>query len=211
MEQILHAAGELAATRGIDAVTMPNVAKRLGVKVTSVYWYFRTKDDLVLALADRATREFYEGLDYDGEMQGDDRVLEHFRLYWRRLRANRLWREMFIHSVRRTIGRSAEVQARANQVSSLGVGRIVDAGLTPPEALRAYTILSAYTRGYVLVQQFEDEDGAEDGAAVDPVPREEILAFLRVHGLTAQPDPEQTFELGLRALWAGLSAPAVHR
>ena len=111
-EQILEAAGELAASRGIDAFTMPDVAKRLGVKVTSVYWYFRTRDDLVLALADRATREFYEGLDYDGDLEGDDRVLEHFFLYWRRLRANRLWREVFIHSVRRTIGRSAEVQAQ---------------------------------------------------------------------------------------------------
>ncbi len=201
-EQILEAAGELAASRGIDAFTMPDVAKRLGVKVTSVYWYFRTRDDLVLALADRATREFYEGLDYDGDLEGDDRVLEHFFLYWRRLRANRLWREVFIHSVRRTIGRSAEVQARANRVWSLGVSRIVDAGLTPPEALRAYTVLSAYTRGYVLVQQFQDEEGV----GADPEPGEEVLAFLRVHGLTTPPDPEQTFELGLRALWAGLSA-----
>jgi AcrR family transcriptional regulator len=201
-EQILEAAGELAASRGIDAFTMPDVAKRLGVKVTNVYWYFRTRDDLVGALADRATREFYEGLDYDGELEGDDRVLEHFFLYWRRLRANRLWREVFIHSVRRTISTSAEVQGRANRVWSLGVARIVDAGLSPPDALRAYTILSAYTRGYVLVQQFQDDDGV----SASPEPQEELLAFLQVHGLATQPDPEQTFEVGLRALWAGLSA-----
>ncbi len=37
---------------------MPMLAKHLGVGVTSLYWYFRKKDDLLDAMADRALHEY---------------------------------------------------------------------------------------------------------------------------------------------------------
>ena len=37
---------------------MPLLGKHLGVGVTSIYWYFRKKDDLLNAMTDRALRKY---------------------------------------------------------------------------------------------------------------------------------------------------------
>jgi AcrR family transcriptional regulator len=41
---------------------MPTLAKELGCGVTSIYWYFRSKDDLVVALAERVEKRMYARL-----------------------------------------------------------------------------------------------------------------------------------------------------
>ena len=42
----------------IDNLSMPLLGKHLGVGVTSIYWYFRKKDDLLNAMTDRALRKY---------------------------------------------------------------------------------------------------------------------------------------------------------
>lgn len=49
---------ELAEQVSIDNLSMPLLGKHLGVGVTSIYWYFRKKDDLLNAMADRALRQY---------------------------------------------------------------------------------------------------------------------------------------------------------
>src|SRR5262245_35171438 len=95
-EQIVQAACGLVAAVGLENFLMPELARRLEVPVTSLYWYFRSKEELISAIADRVTREFYAGLEDDAGLIGDDRVLQHFRVYWRRLRGSALLREVFI-------------------------------------------------------------------------------------------------------------------
>ncbi len=51
-ERVLEAAGEPFAEHGLDA-QMPDVARRAGVGVGTVYRHFATKDALVEALAER--------------------------------------------------------------------------------------------------------------------------------------------------------------
>jgi len=47
-QQILEAALELFQTRGFDATTMRQIARRAGVAVGATYYYFKTKEELVL-------------------------------------------------------------------------------------------------------------------------------------------------------------------
>ncbi|NED60037.1 helix-turn-helix transcriptional regulator, partial [Streptomyces sp. SID10244] len=44
-EEIIKGAFELAEEIGVDNLSMPLLGKHLGVGVTSIYWYFRKKDD----------------------------------------------------------------------------------------------------------------------------------------------------------------------
>ena len=53
-DDIIKGAFELAEEVGIDNLSMPLLGKHLGVGVTSIYWYFRKKDDLLNAMTDRA-------------------------------------------------------------------------------------------------------------------------------------------------------------
>jgi AcrR family transcriptional regulator len=61
-EQIIDGAFELASQKDLDSMTMPELASRLGVGVTSIYWYFRKKDDLLRGMSDRAVRAVQEAL-----------------------------------------------------------------------------------------------------------------------------------------------------
>jgi AcrR family transcriptional regulator len=206
-EQIIDAACELASRNGLQEMSMPQVARRLGVGVTSVYWYFRSRDELLCALADRVTAEFYAGLDEDAASAGDDRVLHYFRTFWSRLRENSLWREVFISSFRRTVGNSLDASIRAAQIHQRQIRRMTDAGLSVDDATSAHTILSAYTRGYVLVEHLRRQDDASAPFApgLEDVPGLETYALVRQ--AVAAAAPEATFEIGLQALWHGLSRP----
>ena len=55
---IIEGAFELAETVGIDNLSMPVLGRHLGVGVTSIYWYFRKKDDLLNAMTDRAFKQY---------------------------------------------------------------------------------------------------------------------------------------------------------
>ena len=57
-DDIIKGAFELAEEVGIDNLSMPLLGKHLGVGVTSIYWYFRKKDDLLNAMTDRALRQY---------------------------------------------------------------------------------------------------------------------------------------------------------
>ena len=57
-DEIVTGAFEVAAEVSLDNLSMPMLAKHLGVGVTSLYWYFRKKDDLLDAMADRALHEY---------------------------------------------------------------------------------------------------------------------------------------------------------
>ncbi|MGP3533992.1 TetR/AcrR family transcriptional regulator [Microbacterium sp. RD1] len=61
-EEILDGAFAVAATTGLDGLSMPGLAAHLGVGVTSLYWYFRKKDDLLRAMNDRAVHTLHESL-----------------------------------------------------------------------------------------------------------------------------------------------------
>jgi AcrR family transcriptional regulator len=187
--QIVAAAWELASAAGLEGFSMPQLARHLGVGVASVYWYFRSKDDLLAALADRATIEYYQGLDDDGDLDGEDLVLQHFRVIWRRLRENRLYQEVFISRFWHTVGLSTEATARAANRHQRELALMVDAGLSAQQASEAYGVLSAYTRGHAMVADLQAADLPPE---IDP---------------TWASGGGRSFDLGLRGLWRGLSGP----
>ena len=57
-DDIISGAFELAEQVSIDNLSMPLLGKHLGVGVTSIYWYFRKKDDLLNAMTDQALRKY---------------------------------------------------------------------------------------------------------------------------------------------------------
>jgi AcrR family transcriptional regulator len=58
VNEILKGAFEVAADVSIDNLSMPLLARHLDVGVTSIYWYFRKKDELLDAMTDRALAQY---------------------------------------------------------------------------------------------------------------------------------------------------------
>src|SRR3954452_20664645 len=48
----------MAAEVSIDNLSMPLLARALDVGLTSIYWYFRKKDELLDAMTDRALAQY---------------------------------------------------------------------------------------------------------------------------------------------------------
>jgi TetR/AcrR family transcriptional repressor of nem operon len=62
-EKLLDAAEELVQTRGYNAFSFRDLAKRVGIRAASVHHYFPSKADLGRRLMDRYRRSFGEALE----------------------------------------------------------------------------------------------------------------------------------------------------
>lgn len=61
-EDILSVCKEMVAEKGLQAINMRNVAGKCGVAVGSVYNYFPSKTDLMIAVIDAIWREIIQGI-----------------------------------------------------------------------------------------------------------------------------------------------------
>lgn len=62
--RIIDAAMEVIAERGCDQLTFDHVAEKIGVTKGAVYWYFKTKDELITAVMKKFQSEF-ERINFD--------------------------------------------------------------------------------------------------------------------------------------------------
>ncbi|WP_245926415.1 TetR/AcrR family transcriptional regulator [Methanospirillum lacunae] len=56
--RIINAAIDVIAERGSDQLTFDRVAKKIGVTKGAVYWYFKTKDELIIAVMKKFKCDF---------------------------------------------------------------------------------------------------------------------------------------------------------
>ncbi len=67
-EQILDYAQSLVQTRGYNAMSFRDLAEEIGIKTSSIHYYFPTKEDLAVALLDRYRGVFRNMLaEFDAE------------------------------------------------------------------------------------------------------------------------------------------------
>lgn len=149
-EDIIAAAFELIAEEaGVDGLSMPRLARHLDVGVTSLYWYFRSKDDLLAALTEEAADQFYQLLpDYSGR-PWDEHLSSYFRDFRQVFRDNPALCDLIV--LRAPLqARSPEAMRRFFTLLERELSALVQAGFPVAEAVDAYMTLSVYTRGCVL-------------------------------------------------------------
>ena len=133
-ERIVDASLELLDKHGIAGFSLPKLGRALGADPTAVYRHFASKDDLVLAIADRLIAESMAGMEPRGCWV--DTVIEGTR----RLRAVYLAHPAAASlSASRTTGGPAEMQA----INFL-IGAVLEAGFEDAEAVRVYRALGDF-------------------------------------------------------------------
>lgn len=152
-EQILDGAFEVAGREGLDGLSMPGLAAHLDVGVTSIYWYFRNKEDLLRQMSGRAHTRLSERVpspsDYDPAH----------------------WRTFFEDSTSFQRVASAEddllvdlVYMRTNSYTRTTTRAVysgleatlsfmMKAGFTLPSAWFVFSTLSVYTRGFLVAER----------------------------------------------------------
>ena len=169
---IIEGAFELAETVGIDNLSMPVLGRHLGVGVTSIYWYFRKKDDLLNAMTDRALQQYVFATPYIEANDWRETLGNHARTMRTTFLANPILCDLILI-------RSA-LSPRAAKLGAVAVERaiesLVEAGLSPADAFDTYSAVSVHVRGSVVLQRLSDKIRTADGRsgefeemmAVDP-------------------------------------------
>ncbi|MER5640188.1 TetR/AcrR family transcriptional regulator [Kitasatospora sp. NPDC002227] len=145
-EVIVETALRLLAQHGSEALTVRRLGLALGADPTALYRYFRTADDLLLAVADELIGRAQCGWEPTGDWQADLRAigLRIHSCYRSHPQAARL-------AGYRTTGRRHEAAAVEN---ILGVLR--RAGFPDPEAVRIYHAFVDQGLGFAILDAAAD-------------------------------------------------------
>lgn len=203
-EAVIDGALELVDAEGLDALSMPRLARHLGTGVMTLYGHVANKADLIDALAERVLAELEPVDDKGGKW--DRKLAEQMR---------GLRRAVLRHPALSSVlaaRRVATPSVFRNQEAVLGMLR--SAGFEPREAVQTYFATLTYTLGFVAweIPRVQTEGGYGEQWR-------NILAQLataeypNLHDLVdelADGASETQFEAGLDALLRGFAPPARH-
>jgi AcrR family transcriptional regulator len=159
-DDIIKGAFELAEDVGIDNLSMPLLGKHLGVGVTSIYWYFRKKDDLLNAMTDRALKQYVFATPYVEARDWRETLANHARTMRKTFLANPILCDLIL--IRSALSpRAAKLGVAAVEKA---IESLAEAGLSPEDAFDTYSAVSVHVRGSVVLQRLYDKNRAGDGA-----------------------------------------------
>jgi AcrR family transcriptional regulator len=202
---IIDGAFEVARRTTLDQLSMPILAEHLGVGVTSIYWYFRKKDDLLDAMAEVAVTSYVDGLPAVREDQTWQEVLSAFFHYSRdRYSKDHVLSDLVLI---RPATFTSSVSRRIFQGVEAVVAKLVDSGFTPDNAFLAFNAGSVFTRGMIVHDRLLRLSGADmdqDQRTLTDWSSMPVLgSMLGRHALVGT--TEEDFEFGLARLICGFS------
>ena len=200
-DDIIKGAFELAEQVGIDNLSMPLLGKHLGVGVTSIYWYFRKKDDLLNAMTDRALSQYAFATPYVEAKDWRQTLANHARSMRETFNGNPILCDLIL--IRSALSpRTAQVGV---QEVEKAINSLVEAGLSPEQAFDTYSAMSTHVRGSVVLQRLREKNlAAEDNPrdideSVDP-DSTPLLATIVQAGHHRVASDDRTFEFGLECI-----------
>jgi AcrR family transcriptional regulator len=151
-DEILGGAFEVAAAVSIENLSMPQLAKHLGVGVTSIYWYFRRKDDLLDAMTDRALERFEFTVPTIDASTWRASLRQHALTMRDRFRADPILCDLVL--IRGQYGN----RAMHGALQKLGqpLVALTEAGLTAQQAIATYGAISVHIRGSVVLERLQE-------------------------------------------------------
>ncbi|GAB7142513.1 TetR/AcrR family transcriptional regulator [Mycobacterium riyadhense] len=199
-DDIISGAFELAEQVSIDNLSMPLLGKHLGVGVTSIYWYFRKKDDLLNAMTDRALSKYVFATPYVEASDWRETLRNHARSMRKTFMGNPILCDLIL--IRAAL--SPKAARLGAQEMERAIANLVEAGLSPEDAFDTYSAISLHVRGSVVLQRLfeknQSADGAprtiEDAVSIDPHSTPLIAQVTGKGHRIGAPD-ETNFEYGL--------------
>jgi TetR/AcrR family tetracycline transcriptional repressor len=198
---VVQTALELLKKVGLDGLTTRRLAGELDVKSPALYWHFRSKQELLDAMADALIRAAGMGPPRAGETWQE----------WlaRRVRAYRASLLAYPDSAR-IVARAQQLSPAAIRAFNEELQAMVDLGFDAVQALRTITALTNYVNGFILQEQSPRQpttNGSVTHASIAELLSEGHSAPLLVaFAKGGSPYNEASFEYGLQALIEGCAA-----
>ena len=151
VDEILNGAFQIAAEVSIDNLSMPLLARHLDVGVTSIYWYFRKKDELLDAMTDRALARYEFSVPDIDASNWRESLRDHACRMRRLFLDDPVLCDLVLirghYGMRALHGALHEIERP--------IAALVDAGLTPEQAVETYGAISVHSRGSVVLQRLQ--------------------------------------------------------
>ncbi|MGW5076898.1 TetR/AcrR family transcriptional regulator [Rhodococcus sp. NPDC004095] len=202
-EDIIAGAFELAEQVSLDNLSMPMLGKHLGVGVTSIYWYFRKKDDLLNAMTERAVARYIGAVSVPEDGDWRDRLTAFARGMRATFLANPILIDLIL--IRSTLS-PTHGQLGARYIERI-VADLVDAGLPLPEAFDTFAAVQLHVRGSVVLARLGDKAKAADPNShayyedlritAEDTP---LLAEAAAQGRSGAAPDDSNFEYGLECI-----------
>lgn len=204
-EKILDGAFEIAEREGIDGLSMPGLAAHLDVGVTSIYWYFRNKEELLRKMSARAMTAIQARTHPQIDRSPDE---------WRAVLGEgvRKQREVYLESnlnIEMTIMRTATYSRRATHLVYDNVEAelryLISAGFTLASAWQVFSACSIYVRGIILAEYNRrinktPPEGLAQLSLLDPETMPLVARLITDEGAMIDNAGEKEFEFGLEML-----------
>jgi AcrR family transcriptional regulator len=178
-DAIVEAAFAVAADSSVDELSIPLVAKSLGVGVTSIYWHVRNKSELLDAMTDRALRR--SGLPAFVE-SGDWR--ESLMTHARGVRQTFLGDPVLTDLILIRGALSPLARRLGAREMEKAIASMIEAGLDEQTAQETYSAVSELVRGSVLLERLahkhsavHEVEFADDGGFADAALSQDNRAF----------------------------------
>jgi TetR/AcrR family tetracycline transcriptional repressor len=199
-EQVLAAALGLLDEAGLEQLTMRRLAAALGVQNGATYWHFRSKQDLLEAMADTLLGGLTAGL--DTESPWAERITELARRLRRALLSRR--------DGARLLSAACFPPPNALAYGEAVIAALGEGGLSSRDAAWAADTLTYYVVGHTSDEQLAaalpgsgHDAAARLTGAVDPQRHPHVHAAL-AH--TPAPHRQEHFDYGLRLIVNGIRA-----
>lgn len=202
-DDIIDGAFELAEQVSIDNLSMPLLGKHLGVGVTSIYWYFRKKDDLLNAMTDRALSQYVFSAPFVEAKDWRETLANHARLMRSTFLSSPILTDLIL--IRGAL--SAKIRRLGVQQMEAAIANLVEAGLSPEDAFDTYSAVTVHVRGSVVLERLAqktkalqaEEDRAEVPRVLDPESMP-LIASLIAKGHHIAAADENNFEYALECI-----------
>lgn len=199
-DRILAVAVEIADERGVGAVTMREVASRLGVEAMSLYNHVANKEDILDGMIDSVVEQIEVPADADHWLE----AMRRRAISAREVFGRHPWAPALLDS------RESSGPTRLRYLDSI-LGALMRAGFSIDGAARAFSLLDSYIYGFGIQQM---NFSADDGASTEEM-AEAILAYIPaeeypyLHGMASHAmevgyDVDADFQFGLEIILDGL-------
>jgi AcrR family transcriptional regulator len=202
-DDIVAGAFELAEEISIDNLSMPLLGKHLGVGVTSIYWYFRKKEELLNAMTDRALRQYAFETPFIGAGDWRDTLRKHAQTMRQTFLGNPILCDLIL--IRSALSEKA-ARLGGKQTERV-IASLVEAGFSLENAVETYSRVQLHVHGFVVLQRLSDKNrelspestAYYENVIIDPETTP-LLAQAAAKGYHSGAPDDRNFEHGLDSI-----------
>ncbi|MEU4312308.1 TetR/AcrR family transcriptional regulator C-terminal domain-containing protein [Nocardia sp. NPDC024068] len=202
-DDIVAGAFELAEEISIDNLSMPLLGKHLGVGVTSIYWYFRKKEELLNAMTDRALRQYAFETPFIEAEDWRETLRKHAQTMRQTFLGNPILCDLIL--IRSAL--SEKAARLGGQQTERVIASLVEAGFSLEDAVETYSRVQLHVHGFVVLQRLSDKNrelspestAYYENVIIDPETTP-LLAQAAAKGYHSGAPDDRNFEHGLDSI-----------